>query len=200
MMMVMMNKLLSIGSILFLMFSIVYFGADQYDKHIAVKPIQTTVSTIAPVVQDQTLLAYAQSMNMDVTNITLEFVDTGEDDAQFIFEQTGKVKKYMIHVKPGMDENYTRISLAHEYYHYIWTTVPATRTLTSHLQALYAADGYQQDRMSVYRDRGLSVDSSEFANELWAIYCSETSGPALDDVSETECNKYVGRSMTITDR
>lgn len=166
-------------------------------------PVTTAVvpsgpKVTAPTIQDPDLVAKAMAMKMDISEINLSYdpaLSKSNRSAEYSKYGVNEVT-YTLTVRPNQTRNKTYIGLAHEYYHYIWDKYPETKDLSPALLAMYTAYEPLNNRMQVYIDTGMSVDSEQFSNELWAIICTEVTPERVSPQIMGQCNRWVDRSMT----
>ena len=192
--------LIVIGLVTALFISFISGAAVQEYSSLPLTPPALIVT--APTEQDPALLTLANQVGADVTNVTLKYTtfSNADERAYFSYSQTSETISYMIELRPGLDPNRARQSFVHEYYHYIWKSHPETQAITGALQGMYAADDVMHDRMKIYVDDGLSPNTADFDNELFAIYCTEVYTPTLEPTVAAECMKWVDLGSITSDR
>ncbi len=157
--------------------------------------------------QDQHLLDRLRTVARDTSLIdktTIEYVDNYEDGGQRgeHTNQTGGSstnwqKVSSITVGRDLSQEEELRTLAHEYLHVVWVQfgnvgkysndfVPK---LSDQLTSLYNNDQWMQQRMQWYVDH-----DALSANELFAIYCTESSDAYLSANVLSQCSIYIDRS------
>ena len=157
--------------------------------------------------QDQHLLDRLRTVARDTSLIdktTIEYVDNYEDGGQRgeHTSQTGGAstnwqKVSSITVGRNLSQEEELRTLTHEYLHVVWVQfgnidkysddfVPK---LSGELTSLYDNDQWMHQRMQWYVDNGTFS-----ANELFAIYCTESSDSYLSADILTQCSTYIDRS------
>lgn len=166
-----------------------YGEYNRYNKPIS--PVQSTYVKPKPVVtQDPTLLADAQLLGIDASELNLEYTTdfnanvtvSGNSVINAIFYYPNKIG-----IRPGMDKTNELKSIAHEYLHYQWSR--RNRAPTDALMQVYNSNYYLRQRMEPYNQLGIGSD--DFIDELNSIECTEYADGSLYYVVLNYCTKYL---------
>lgn len=139
--------------------------------------------------QDKEILAQAKYLGLDVSDVALvkeEFEDP-EQRAEYRMDKT-------IAMSAGADN----VDLAHEYIHHYQSykmSDQELKTLQKEAYRLYDNDAGMQYRMRWYDAKELS--EYRYANELIAIYCTESSDNIITAYLVQACNNMIDRSKLV---
>jgi len=195
------QKLTKVIVFLCITFGVVFWSAVAAYV-VAPKGDQIPALTVqAPTEQDPDLLAKAADLGIDVSNITLRYGETSAEKrmAEYTYtEYDDESVSYKIVVRPNPSTNEVYASFAHEYYHYYWDTHKEVRSVAPLVRVLYTSYPALYDRMATYRNQGMVDASEDFANELYAIICTEVNSSAISADLQTYCSNGVPNRSMIT--
>jgi hypothetical protein len=140
--------------------------------------------------QDPRLVSLATSLNLDVSHLNLTVVDSLPADLKGEYEPSD--------IRILSTQVTSKETFSHEYLHYKWESMDTDHKtyLITKLSAMYQNDPSLQNRMKYYTEtEKLSVGTSDLANEVFAISCTESSDRYLDASILANCDAYIDRSL-----
>lgn len=155
--------------------------------------------------QDSQLMAVLETVGGDkdvMKDVSLNYVDSYEVDTtngqyQPFVTSEGDFSYGVITVKKGLDPEWEKGVVAHEYLHHVWETQLDDATIhdmTSQLMTLYGNDDWIKNRTDWYSDSNMLLPT-----ELFSFYCTEVSDRYLTSYVLETCNTYIDRSkLTFT--
>lgn len=149
--------------------------------------------------QPQELLRLADEIGLKhIRKVNVAYVDKRSDEAIGLYHQGlgayGDNTKdgRTIYVDKTLNIESLKVTLAHEYLHYIWlnsATLQADQTLEDRLVSMYGRNHQLRDRVSIYAERNMLN-----LTELFSITCTEFSDRHMDQYILKQCNKWINRS------
>lgn len=183
-----MKKLLKIILVIVLVFVVFVGGAAV---GLSSYPHLTTPNGVAkPLTQDPILLADAQQLGIDTSNVNLSFADqlsasdvSPSDVVVGSFTAPNNIK-----VKSGQEKSQELNTVAYEFMHYFWSQLPVTSQsqLTTTLN-----DFYNQDSEFQRITAGYVGSDAVLADERNSTACTLVPPYVLTDDFNAYCNQFI---------
>lgn len=149
--------------------------------------------------QPEELLKLADEIGLKhIRKVNVTYIDKRSDEVIGLYHQGlgayGDNTKdgRTIYVDKTLNIESLKVTLAHEYLHYIWlnsATLQADQTLEDRLVSMYGRNHQLRDRVSIYAERNMLN-----LTELFSITCTEFSDRHMDQYILKQCNKWINRS------
>lgn len=182
-----MKKVFKVSIVLVVFYAVYCLGFTKGQQYFTTSH-NIPSSVTKPVIQDAKLLKQAKALGIDVSAINLKNVSKPKTEG--LSNVVGAfIPPNTIEIKKGLSSKEVRVTLAHEYMHYVWTQL--TTANRNALIKIYSEmkSTWLKQRLSAYHD----CDKTCLANESNAYVCTELHPDTLTREFNSYCDELIPR-------